>query len=83
MSDTPLKEEEIEFYADGSISSKDAPVPKWILFLVFTMPLWGIVTFFLYWNGSAGWLDRGYWKELQEAANTTYPYYNEDSPKSP
>lgn len=75
---TPEKEE-LEYYADGSISSKDTPVPKWILFIALTLPLWGIYAFYVYWDGSAGWLDRGYWKELQEAANTTYTYYNVDN----
>jgi hypothetical protein len=37
------------------------------------------VTFFLFWNGSWGWFDPGYWHQLQRAANTTYPFVNEDN----
>lgn len=53
--------------------SNEKPIPKWIFWISVTLPFWGIFTFYLYWNGSFGWLDRGYWKQLQVAANTTYP----------
>jgi hypothetical protein len=54
--------------------SNDAGVPLilWITYVVVLVI--GIVAFFLFWNGSSGWFDRGYWKELQEAARTTYPF---------
>lgn len=64
---------ETEYYGDEGIASKDAPVPKWLLFVYATLPIWGIITFFLYWNGSQGYLDRGHWHALQSAANTTFP----------
>jgi hypothetical protein len=57
---------------EGSPPSDDAKVPAWLILTYVTLPIWGIITFYLYWNGSAGWLDRGYWKQLQEAANTTF-----------
>ncbi len=52
---------------------KDAGAPRWLMWSYLLVPLWGIITFILFWNGSWGWLDRGSWKELQEAARTTYP----------
>lgn len=64
---------EIEEYGDSAIASKDAPVPRWLIFNYIFWPLWGLVWFYYFWNGSYGWLDRGYWHELQEAAKTTFP----------
>lgn len=75
----PPQEEELEFYGDGSITSANAPVPGWLKWVYVIMPIWGFVWFFLFWNGSWGWFDRGYWQELQQAANTTYPYVNADA----
>lgn len=69
------EDQEIHVYAEG-IVSLNAPVPTRLLVLYFVLPIWGIITFFLFWNGSWGWLDRGYWSELQKAANTTSPYIN-------
>ena len=71
--------DELEQYADG-IFSKDATVPGWLKLTYFSLPIWGIITFFIYWNGSHGWLDRGYWSQLQKAANTTYPTINLNDP---
>jgi hypothetical protein len=65
---------DIEHYGDPLIASKDAPVPRWLIFNYIFWPLWGIVWFYFFWNGSYGWLDRGYWRELQEAARTTFPF---------
>lgn len=72
------EEEHLEVYGDSGITSKDAPIPKWLLLTYIILPIWGIVVWQLYWNGSSGWLDRGSWAELQQAANTTYPFKNED-----
>lgn len=71
-------EEHVETYGDEGIASADAPVPKWLKFLYAFLPIWGIVTFLLYWNGSWGWTDPGRWHELQKAAHTTYPFISED-----
>ena len=48
-------------------------IPYWLILVYIFVPLWGFVAFYLYWNGSHGWLDRGYWEPLQKAANTTFP----------
>ena len=67
---------EIELYGDPGIASYDAKVPKFLLLTYLLLPIWGIATFYYFWNGSLGWLDRGYWRELQVAANTTFPIEN-------
>lgn len=81
-------EEEVEEYGDPGIRSLDAPIPKWLIATYIILPIWGVITFFIFWNGSLGWLDRGYWHELQRAANTTFPQINKaepqfDTPNSP
>ncbi len=65
---------------DSIPESRDAPINKWLLFLYIVLPIWGIATLCIYWNGSVGWLDRGYWHELQKAANTTFPQEKKGSP---
>lgn len=66
--------EELEEYGDVGIASKDAPVPRWLIFNYILWPIFGIVWFYYFWNGSYGWLDRGHWSQLQRAANTTIPF---------
>lgn len=65
---------EIEHYGDEAIASYDAKVPLFLKLTYFILPFWGALCFYLYWNGSRGWLDRGYWKQLQEVSQTAYPY---------
>jgi len=74
MASNEHKHSEIEDYGDPGIFSADAPVPRWLKISYITLPIWGIITFFVFWNGSWGWLDRGYWGQLQRAANTAYPF---------
>jgi len=63
--------------SDGPPPSHENAVPRWLMWFYITLPIWGIVCLFLYWNGSAGgWFDRGYWQQLQRAANTTIPFIN-------
>ncbi|MBA3721809.1 MAG: hypothetical protein H0W88_05350 [Parachlamydiaceae bacterium] len=69
---------EIELYGDPGIASFDAKIPKFLIWTYMTLPIWGIFTLYFFWNGSVGWMDRGYWKELQIAANTTYPQENQN-----
>lgn len=66
--------DEIEEYGDAYIQSYDRKVPMWLKLTYILLPIWGVIWMALYWNGESGWLDRGYWIELEKAANTTYPY---------
>lgn len=67
-------EDEIEEYGDDNIASGNAKIPRWLVWSYILLPIWGILWFFLFWNGSTvAWFDRGYWFELQQAANTTFP----------
>lgn len=66
-----MSDHDTEFYGDPGIASKDAKIPQWLKWVYVTLPIWGLITLYLYWNGSHGWLDRGYWHQLQKAANTT------------
>lgn len=59
--------------------TNDAPIPGWLKWMYVVVPIWGFIIFALYWNGSSGWLDRGYWHQLQQASNTVYPF-NSHSP---
>lgn len=68
---------ELELYGDDRIASLNAPIPLWLKLTYLLLPFWGLICFYLYWNGSAGWLDRGYWQQLQEAAQTTFPFTKE------
>lgn len=65
---------EIEEYGEQGIASGDAPIPNWLKFNYVLWPVVGLISFYYFWNGSAGWLDRGYWNELQRAASTVYPF---------
>lgn len=67
-----MSDEELDVYGDTGIESKNAKIPFFLKVLYITLPLWGFFSLYLYWNGSHGWLDRGYWHELQKAANTLY-----------
>lgn len=64
--------EDLDRYAEG-ITSAHAPVPKWLIWNYIFWPIFGLFWLYFFWNGSYGWLDRGYWSELQRAANTTFP----------
>lgn len=68
--------EEPDYYNDPGILSGHAPVPKWLILTYIILPIWGVICLYVYWNGSHGWLDRGYWQQLQRASNTTHPVYN-------
>ena len=54
--------------------TEDHPIPGLLKVTYVVLLVGGILAFFLYWNGSHGWLDRGYWSQLQKAAGTTYPF---------
>lgn len=61
-----------DLYPEGPPPSKDLPIPRWLITTYIVLPIWGIITLYLFWNGSWGWLDRGYWQQLQQAADTTH-----------
>lgn len=65
---------EIDLYGDKGIASGHAPPPKWLMISNTFFTIFGLVWLYFFWNGSYGWFDRGYWGQLQRAANTTYPY---------
>ncbi|PJD95282.1 MAG: hypothetical protein CK425_09210 [Parachlamydia sp.] len=74
---------DIEKYGDPWIESADAKVPRWLLLSYGLLPIWGIITFYLFWNGSlSGIMENGHWHELQKAANTTFPIQNQNDPAS-
>ena len=73
------EDEHLEVYGD-SITSADAKVPGWLKLTYIILPVWGIITLYFFWNGSLGWFDRGSWAELQQAANTTYPFITSSDP---
>lgn len=76
----PNDEQEITEYGDPGIRSGEAKIPKWLIATYILLPLWGIVWWYFFWNGSYGWLDPGHWNELQRAANTTFPIINQNDP---
>ncbi len=65
------EEHDIEEYGDSRIASEDAKVPFFLILTYAILPFWGLFALYYYWDGSTGWLDRGYWQQLQRAANTT------------
>lgn len=73
--------EEIELYGDPGIATYDAKVPAFLKWTYLLLPIWGVIFLYVFWNGSlGGWLDPGYWRELQIAANTTLPMHNVNMP---
>lgn len=67
-----MSEDELDVYGDSGIESRNANIDRWLKFFYIVLPIWGVFWLFFYWNGSTGWLDRGYWNQLEKAANTTY-----------
>jgi hypothetical protein len=69
------KSDPVIHYADGEIEEfEGTPVPRFLKWVYLILPIWGIIWFWLYWDGSSGWLDKGTWFKLEEAANTTFPF---------
>lgn len=65
---------EVSDYADHEILEwKDTRVPTFLKFVYVILPIWGVMWWHFFWNGSTGWLDRGFWGDLQHSANTTLP----------
>lgn len=71
------KGKDVFHYGDPNIASADAPIPKWLKWNYAFWIVFGIIWWHLFWNGNTGnWFDRGYWQQLQRAANTTFPIEN-------
>ncbi len=75
-----MKNNRLEDSYDGPPPSNNGPIPRWLFWTYIILPIWGLITFYIYVNGSVGWLDRGYWHQLQHAANTVYPYQEHLTP---
>lgn len=69
-----IQDPDVDLYGDKDIASGHAPPPKWLIVSNTFFTIFGLIWLCFFWNGSYGWLDRGYWSQLQRAANTTYPY---------
>lgn len=65
----------MENYEDvGVPDQNDTKIPKWLMMSYLFWIVIGLICFYLFWDGSWGWFDRGHWHQLQEAARTTPPY---------
>ena len=62
----------VHFAKDEVEEYDDTGIPTFLYFVYALAPLWGILWFYMFWNGSIGWLDRGYWNELEGAARTKF-----------
>jgi len=58
--------------------TEERNVPKFLYVVYAVVLVIGILGFFFFWNGSKGWLDRGFWQGLQKAADTTAPYQQQE-----
>lgn len=75
------EEREVIHYSDGEIEEfKGTRVPRFLLFVYCILPIWGVFWFIFFWDGSSGWLDRGHWSQLEQAANTTAPFETNQGP---
>ncbi len=77
------EENQLEYYENNTIATANAKVPTWLLISYPLIAIWGLACLFLFFNGSRGYLDRGYWQQLQRAANTTMPFENHTYPNLP
>jgi hypothetical protein len=59
-------------YADNEVREyEDTNVPTFLKWVYVILPIWGVIWWWLYWDGSTGALDRGKWQQLERAAQTT------------
>ena len=54
--------------------TEERKIPVFLYIVYIVVLVGGIWAFCAFWTGSKGWLDRGFWHELQKAASTTAPY---------
>jgi hypothetical protein len=69
----PITDPHIDDYGDPGIRSGHAPIARWLKVTYVILPIWGLISGYIFWNGSTGWLDRGSWQLLEQAARTTFP----------
>lgn len=67
-------EKVLAYYAEGITEYENRKIPSFLKWSYLLLPIWGLYAYFAYWNGSQDEFDKGHWKELQEAARTTYPF---------
>jgi hypothetical protein len=64
--------DEFDSYSGGEIIEyKSSKTPLFLKITYSLLPIWGLITFYLFWDGTFGWLDRGAWQGLQQLSNTT------------
>lgn len=76
MQEHPHKtQSNLDLYGDSGIASRHEHIPQWLLLSYILIPLWGLLCFALFWNGSRenAWFSHSNWPQLQKAANTTFP----------
>jgi hypothetical protein len=56
-------------------------VPTFLKWVYALLPILGLIAWYKFWNGSEGWMDRNHWKQLQQAARTTFPFEKPESPQ--
>ncbi|SCA58754.1 Uncharacterized protein AB751O23_AN_00090 [Chlamydiales bacterium SCGC AB-751-O23] len=72
MENKEIEDDQLDQYSGGEIKEfKDTKVPTFLKITYFTLIAWGLTWFVFYFDGSQGYLDRGYWQELAQAAKTT------------
>ena len=71
MSKEPIKLQ-VHTYGDNEVKEyENMPVPMFLKVAYLLILIVGSVGLWAFWNGSTGYFDRGYWKELQIVAGTT------------
>jgi len=74
---------DVDEYAGGDLlEHSKTPIPKWLKWSYWILPVVGLIWLWYFWGGSRGWLDRGHWYGLEEAARTTFPL-EEVTPSDP
>lgn len=54
--------------------SHENPIPTWLKITYGFVVLWGILLLYFFWDGTIPSFDPGGWRNLQQAANTVWPY---------
>jgi hypothetical protein len=77
-------EKDVEMYSgDPQLLQANHEIPKFLKWTYIILPIWGVIAWFVFFNGTFGWFDPGHWSQLQWAANTKIPYFNADQHSDP